>query len=158
MKRTLFAILLLLVLLPSCTKTTESHYTLFMMCIDNQTQDSLMFTSKFSTSYLLKPGDTTMTNLAVSTDLDLLDVSRNAIWSDLKSNFMSRSFDTCYVNNLLDVSDLSNRTKMWTKPFVDTDTIHNFFNANDWKMLYNVKGRNILLFTITNADSVSTTL
>jgi hypothetical protein len=50
---------------------------------------------------MLRPGDTTMTNLAISTDLILGNESRNKVWYDLKATFSSRQFATKIVKDTI---------------------------------------------------------
>jgi hypothetical protein len=153
---------LTLLMAQSCSMAPESdtHYTTFILNINNQTQDTLTFVPDFSNSLLLPPGDTTPTRLTVSTELSLSKDSKTAVFQDLMTNFSGRSFDTCYVHNLLDVSNTVKFRIRWNEPFVDVpaDSIHSFFNVQSWEMLYNIKGWNILMLTITDADKASSIL
>lgn len=139
----------------SCLMTPESNtnYTLFVMSLTNQTKDSVVFASRFTPQYTISPGDTVMTSMAISTETEPGKDSEDKVLEDLKKNFMTRSFDTCTVYSIVNRVTVVNM-KTWAKPIIDApvETNHTFFNVNAWKMLYDVKGHDILLFTINESD------
>lgn len=139
----------------SCLMTPESNtnYTLFVMSLTNQTNDTVVFASRFTPQYTVLPGDTVFTDLAISTETEPGKDSEDKVFNDLKKNFMTRSFDTCLVATVVNKVTVVN-SKIWGKPIIDApvETNHTFFNVNAWKMLYDVKGHDILLFTINESD------